>query len=370
MLRVWHTASLHVAKTIRKWTHCVKEFLGGFLPQQPASLQCSDDQLRMSSLKLAQLQKCWLMCIVPVQTKTKSLITSQFEWLANRVTVSQSGEILMLSYKQAKTSDVSDVHEQSNENTSHAAAGGGQSWRQHGGSVVSTAASQQTRSWVWIQVCLSNIKKVLGLIPSWCRTWSVGWKYWCSVQVFHLIPAFTLFLVWLWWTLFSRRNRTCVTVTMSEQDFSCSSVRPWGYSRSPSWFFKQEPHGCESPSGMHDVVNDDVIFNKIVHEVLANKTKPELFSWCHACNVKPLQPWGHRADRAIKCIRDTTGQLTHDTQSIQVSFRHFYTQLYTSENPIALDAQTLLEKLSLLSISEEDKEQLSSLHLRRRRSYG
>ncbi len=105
------------------------------------------------------------------QTKTKSLITSQFEWLANRaVTVSQSGEILMLSYKQAKTPDVSDVHEQSNENTSRAAAGGGQSWRQHGGSVVSTAASQQTRSWVWIQVCLSNIKRVEGSIPGWGRS--------------------------------------------------------------------------------------------------------------------------------------------------------------------------------------------------------
>lgn len=44
------------------------------------------------------------------------------------------------------------------------------------------------------------------------------------------------------------------------------------------------------------------------------------------------QPKKESADCAIKCIRNTTGQLKYDTQSINSSLLDFYTQLFTSEN--------------------------------------
>lgn len=67
-----------------------------------------------------------------------------------------------------------------------------------------------------------------------------------------------------------------------------------------------------------------------------------------------------RADHIIKSIRNTTGQLKYDIQSIKSSFNDFYTQLYTSENPSESDIRMFLEKVSLPSISEDDKEQLNS----------
>lgn len=67
-----------------------------------------------------------------------------------------------------------------------------------------------------------------------------------------------------------------------------------------------------------------------------------------------------RAESTIKCTRNEAGQLKYDTQSIKSSFLDFYTQLYASENPFATDIHRFLEKISLLSISEDEKEQLSA----------
>ena len=67
-----------------------------------------------------------------------------------------------------------------------------------------------------------------------------------------------------------------------------------------------------------------------------------------------------RAENTIKCTRNAAGQLKYDTQSMKSSFLDFYTQLYASENPSETDIQRFLEKVSLPSISEDEKEQLSA----------
>lgn len=67
-----------------------------------------------------------------------------------------------------------------------------------------------------------------------------------------------------------------------------------------------------------------------------------------------------RAESTIKCTRNAAGQLKYDTQSIKSSFLDFYKQLYASENPFATDIHRFLEKISLPSISEDEKEQLSA----------
>lgn len=66
------------------------------------------------------------------------------------------------------------------------------------------------------------------------------------------------------------------------------------------------------------------------------------------------------AANTIKCIRNATGQLKYDIQSIKSSFLDFYTQLYTSDNPVETEIHTFLEKVSLPSISDTDKERLSA----------
>lgn len=66
------------------------------------------------------------------------------------------------------------------------------------------------------------------------------------------------------------------------------------------------------------------------------------------------------ADRTIKCIRNSSGQLKYDMQSIKSSFHGFYTQLYTSENPSETDINVFLENISLPSLSGADREKLNS----------
>lgn len=65
-----------------------------------------------------------------------------------------------------------------------------------------------------------------------------------------------------------------------------------------------------------------------------------------------------RTDRTIKHIRQATGQLRYDLQSIQSSFLDFYKKLYTSENPLESDIQSFLEQLSLPTLSDEDNAHL------------
>ena len=67
-----------------------------------------------------------------------------------------------------------------------------------------------------------------------------------------------------------------------------------------------------------------------------------------------------RTENTIKCMRNTAGQLKYDTQSIKSSFLDFYAQLYASENPSETDIHRFLEKVSLPSISDDQKEQLSA----------
>lgn len=67
-----------------------------------------------------------------------------------------------------------------------------------------------------------------------------------------------------------------------------------------------------------------------------------------------------QAERIIKSIRNTAGQLKYDIQSIKSSFQSFYTQLYTSENPSDIDINSFLENMPLPLLSEEDREQLNS----------
>lgn len=85
----------------------------------------------------------------------------------------------------------------------------------------------------------------------------------------------------------------------------------------------------------------------------------------HEYGNKPSRPLAYQlkkecADNTIKCIRNAAGQLKYDIQSIKSSFLDFYTHLYTSENPIETDIHTFLEKLSLPSISDSDKERLNA----------
>lgn len=62
-----------------------------------------------------------------------------------------------------------------------------------------------------------------------------------------------------------------------------------------------------------------------------------------------------RAESTIKCTRNASGQLKYDTRP------HFLiSQLYASENPSATDIHRFLEKVSLPSISEDEKEWLSA----------
>lgn len=66
-------------------------------------------------------------------------------------------------------------------------------------------------------------------------------------------------------------------------------------------------------------------------------------------------------DSTIKYIRNVTGQMNYDIQSINSSFLDFYTKLYISDNPVEIEIHTFLEKVLLPSISDTDKERLSAL---------
>lgn len=65
-------------------------------------------------------------------------------------------------------------------------------------------------------------------------------------------------------------------------------------------------------------------------------------------------------ENTIKCTRNTAGQLKYDIQSIKSSFLDFYKQLYASENPSITDIHRFLERVSLPSISDDQKQQLSA----------
>ena len=67
------------------------------------------------------------------------------------------------------------------------------------------------------------------------------------------------------------------------------------------------------------------------------------------------------AENTLKCTCNVTGHFKYDTQSIKSSFLDFYTQLYASENASKTDIHRfLVKKITLTSISEDKKEQLSA----------
>lgn len=67
-----------------------------------------------------------------------------------------------------------------------------------------------------------------------------------------------------------------------------------------------------------------------------------------------------QVERTIKGIRATNGKIIYDSDSIKENFLHFYKQLYSTQNPQELDIKTFLDKISLPTISNFDKECLNA----------
>lgn len=113
---------------------------------------------------------------------------------------------------------------------------------------------------------------------------------------------------------------------------------------------------------LHDIRNKLNILQTEQTKKLLSFTKQKYFEFGN----KPSRLLAHQlkkehAERIIKVIRNSNGQLTYDTKLINQAFAEFYDKLYYSENPSDSNIQTFLDSISLPSLAEEDRAYLDAL---------